>query len=305
MLRSCAQLINYKELIKALIVRDLKTRYKRSFLGYLWALLDPLLMMGVFILVFGTILQSTVDYYPIFLLSGLVPWSFFSGTIQQSVDSITRNRGLIEKVYCPREVFPLTVVLSNGVNMAFSLVVLFALTSFYRIRFAMLFTLLVVSLAILSRLLGRQRQRWQLPATGAAVVGLCLYQPDFGPLLLLLGFAVFCLSSLALGLALVFACLNVFFADVTYIVQVLLRLGFFLCPIFWALESGRLSDTHLHYYLLANPLAVILQMFRSVALGYPWPGVGYLLLTGTVSIVSAGLGYFIFKRSEDIMVKRI
>lgn len=89
-------------------------------LGYVWALLDPLLMMCVFLLVFGLFLEIQIERYPIFLLSGLVPWNFFAGAVQQSVDSLTRNRGLIEKLYCPREIFPLAVVLSNAVNMGFT-----------------------------------------------------------------------------------------------------------------------------------------------------------------------------------------
>lgn len=286
-------------------MRDLKVRYKRSMLGYVWALLDPLLMMCVFLLVFGLFLEIQIERYPIFLLSGLVPWNFFAGVVQQSVDSLTRNRGLIEKLYCPREIFPLAVVLSNAVNMGFNLLVLFAITAFDGTGFALACTLLAAIVWILTRFFKSPRFRTLACGLLVVIIGLCLILPGFAIHFLLLALAVCYLIALALGLALMVSCLNVFFADITYIVQVLLRLGLFLCPIFWTLENGRLAEHHLRLYLFANPLAVTMQMFRSVVLQYPCPGAEYLLVGGAVAVLTVTVGYCLFKRLENSLVKRI
>jgi ABC-2 type transport system permease protein len=119
------ELYRYRELIKALVVRDLKVQYKDSFFGYLWAWLDPLLYMGVFILVFDVILKvSKMEYYPIYLLTGLVPWKYIASSANGSVTVITRNAALIRRVYYPREIFPIAHVLSKTVDLVLGLIIL-------------------------------------------------------------------------------------------------------------------------------------------------------------------------------------
>ncbi|MBI5566764.1 MAG: ABC transporter permease [Chloroflexi bacterium] len=111
------ELWRYRELIMNLTVRDLKARYKNSVLGIGWSLFNPLLMMLVFTLVYTVMLgQSNRHDYPAFILSGLLPWNFFSASIMGSTGSIVGNAHLIKKVYFPREVLPLSILLSNLVN---------------------------------------------------------------------------------------------------------------------------------------------------------------------------------------------
>ena len=111
------ELWRYRELIMNLTVRDLKARYKNSVLGIGWSLFNPLLMMLVFTLVYTVMLgQSNRHDYPAFILSGLLPWNFFSASIMGGTSSIVGNSHLIKKVYFPREVLPLSILLSNLVN---------------------------------------------------------------------------------------------------------------------------------------------------------------------------------------------
>jgi len=111
------ELWHYRELIMNLTVRDLKARYKNSVLGIGWSLFNPLLMMLVFTLVYTVMLgQSNRHDYPAFILSGLLPWNFFSASIMGGTGSIVGNSHLIKKVYFPREVLPLSILLSNLVN---------------------------------------------------------------------------------------------------------------------------------------------------------------------------------------------
>jgi len=127
-LRHLRELWQRRELIRNLVVRDLKVRYRSSILGVVWSWLNPLLMMIVYS-TFYTIffLREDVDHYPVFLLCGLLPWNFFSDSVLQATSSIVSNAHLIKKVYFPREVLPVSIVLSNLVNFLIALPVFFVL----------------------------------------------------------------------------------------------------------------------------------------------------------------------------------
>ena len=128
------ELYTYRELMRNLVVRDLKVRYKNSVLGFLWSLVNPLLMMLVFTVVFQVMLPNyPIHAYPIFILCALLPWNWFAASLNQAIPSIVNSAHLIKKVYFPREVLPLSVVLANGVNFLLALLVLFALIPFFGI----------------------------------------------------------------------------------------------------------------------------------------------------------------------------
>lgn len=110
----------YRQLIWALALKELKVRYKRSVLGFLWALLNPALMMAVLTLVFSTILRFGIPNYAIFLLSVLLPWTFFSQSLTYAAESIVGNGELIKKVSVPKLVFPVAAVVSNIINLLLS-----------------------------------------------------------------------------------------------------------------------------------------------------------------------------------------
>ncbi len=113
----------YRDLLLNLVKRDLAVRYKRSALGFAWSFLNPLLMMLVFAIVFQVVRPLSVRSYPLFVLAGLLPWNFLAGSLSGAVRSITGNAQLIDKVYFPREILPLAVVLANLVNFLLSLAV--------------------------------------------------------------------------------------------------------------------------------------------------------------------------------------
>lgn len=117
-----AETYRYRELIWALTAKELKVRYKRSVLGFLWALLNPALMMVVLTLVFSTIMKFPIPHYSIFLLSVLLPWTFFSQSLSYAVDSIVGNGELIKKVAVPKLVFPIAALGSNIVNLLLSMI---------------------------------------------------------------------------------------------------------------------------------------------------------------------------------------
>jgi lipopolysaccharide transport system permease protein len=117
----------YRELVLSLALRELKARYKNTVLGFFWSLLNPLAMMLVFTMVFTVFIQnSELQNFPIFILCGLLPWNYFTAGVMGSINAIVGNANLVTKVYFPREVLPIAVVLANLINFLLTLVVLFA-----------------------------------------------------------------------------------------------------------------------------------------------------------------------------------
>lgn len=115
---------HYSDLLRELVVRDIKVRYRRSFLGLLWTVLNPLLMMTIQTIVFSTFFRSNITNFPVYLLIGNIVFSMNSDSTSQALFSIVGNAGLIKKVYIPKYLFPLSKVLSCLVNFAFSFVAL-------------------------------------------------------------------------------------------------------------------------------------------------------------------------------------
>jgi lipopolysaccharide transport system permease protein len=110
------------ELIWALARKELMVRYKRSALGFLWALLNPLLTMAILALVFSLLMRFSIEHYSVFLISALLPWTFFAQSLAYSAESVVGNGELLKKVYVEKTVFPIAAVLSNLVNFALSFI---------------------------------------------------------------------------------------------------------------------------------------------------------------------------------------
>lgn len=144
------ELIRYRSLAFELIRKDLRLKYKRSVLGILWSLFNPLLLMLVYTLVFSTIARFPLKHYPMFLLSGLLAWNFVTNVLSQSVTSIVNNANLVKKVYFPREVLVVGVVGANLVNFMISLLLLVPFIIFFQIHLgpALLFLPLLIILEV-------------------------------------------------------------------------------------------------------------------------------------------------------------
>lgn len=124
----------YKELLKQLVSRDLKVKYRRSVLGYLWSLLNPLLMMVVISAVFSYMFRFDIEYYPVYLLSGQIFFQFFSDATNMAMGSIIQNSSLIKKVYVPKYIFPMSRVLSCFVTMLFSMAAIIIVVLIMRVK---------------------------------------------------------------------------------------------------------------------------------------------------------------------------
>jgi lipopolysaccharide transport system permease protein len=129
------ELWRYRQLVFFLTWRDVKVRYKQTFFGAAWAVLQPVLLMGVFGLFFGRLagLPSGNLPYPVFMLSGLVAWTFFVNAFSNSAQSVVRNGNLVSKVYFPRLAIPVGTGSSFLLDFAFAVLVLFVIQAFYGI----------------------------------------------------------------------------------------------------------------------------------------------------------------------------
>ena len=116
-------LVRYRALVRNLVFKDLKLKYRDSALGVVWSLLSPLLTLVVYTLVFKHILRMQVEHYGYFLLTGLLPWNFFAGSLVASTRAIIDNASLIKKVYFPRDALPVASVLFNFCQLLLALAV--------------------------------------------------------------------------------------------------------------------------------------------------------------------------------------
>ena len=263
------ELVAYRYLISNLVIRDLKVRYKNSVLGIAWSMVNPLLMMLIYTVVF-TILAGgmNVAVPPVFILAGLLPWNFFSGTVTVATHSFVSNAHLIKKVYFPREVLPLSVTLSNLVHFLVALPVFFIM-------------------ALLMNVPG---------AEGGSFFPVILWLP-----LIILVEAIF-----TLGVSLILATANVFYRDAGIITETLMMAWFFVTPIFWDYEvtlnrtytilNMELPISRLAFIL--NPMASLTAAYRD-ALYYGRPlAIDFFLRTAVTAILVLIVGYWIFRRAN-------
>ena len=193
LLNPFGELIRYKDLLVQLVTRDLKLKYRRSFLGYLWSVLSPLLIMSVQALVFTNLFRrgfenDTVSY-PVYLLSGQILFNYMNQSTHQAINSILDSRELIKKVYLPKYIFTVSKITSGLIDLIFSMGALIVVMLVFQVKFSLHFFLFP---------------------------------------LVLLQLYFFCL-----GLGLFLAQANVFFRDIQYIYSVITTAWLYLTPIFY------------------------------------------------------------------------
>ena len=249
------ELVNNRELIWTLALKELRVRYKRSALGFLWALLNPLLMMAILTIVFSTFMRMAIHEYSIFVMSALLPWTFFSQSLAYSVESLVGNGDLLKKVRIAKSVFPMAAVLSNVINFLFSMVPLLLLLAI--LRFPLHWTWVYLPVPMLSLIL------------------------------------------FTLGCSFFFSIANVFFRDMSHIIQIVLSAWFYVSPVIYSLDF---VPERYHFFFRLNPMLYLLNGFR-LAIYYgqlpSWQSMSMSFGCGAVSLF---LGYTIFRRYQDVLV---
>lgn len=259
-------LYRQRALLAVLVVRELRARYRGTFLGYLWSLLNPLLLLAVYTVVFTFVIPARAPTrvpYPLFLFAGLLPWLFASGTLLDSAVVLADNGPLLKKVVCPPEVFPAVTVLSHLVHHLFALPVLLAAMAVAAGLGAMHFPWTVVLLPVAILL-------WVLPVA---------------------------------GLALAVAGLAVHFKDLKDLLHNLLNLFFFLTPIIYSVEQ--VPQGVLRRAVMANPVAPLVEVYRSVALLGTIPPLTTWLWATTIAVVFWTLGALLFARLRETIAEAV
>lgn len=254
------ELYRFRVLLYYLVVRELKGRYKSSVLGFLWTLLNPLLMMLVFTVVFTVILPNyAVPQYPIFLLCGLLPWNYFSASVIGSIHSVVGNANLVKKVYFPREILPIATVLAQLINFLLALLVLFALLLIFRMPLS--------------------PRWWMLPLV--ILLHTCF---TIGLALILSAVNVYYRDTMMIMDVVIMAWF--FLTPVFYPLDVLPRsyevLGFSL-------------NVHRLMYIL-NPMASLINTYRDLLYLGTYTEMDFFLRTAVTSLGVLALGYWIFVR---------
>jgi len=266
MWRNLARLARHRVLIQSLVVRELKARYRGSFLGFFWSFVNPLLLLSIYTFVFSTIMKSQEERtspFAVFMFSGLLPWTWFSASLMEASGSLISGGNLIKKVLFPAEVLPIVSVLANMVHFFLGLIIL-----------------------------------------AAFMIGFGHY-PDPGDLpwfpLVVLIQLIF-----TIGLALMLSALTVHFRDIRDLLSNLLTFWFFATPIIYAyflpaVERFRWLFNLNPFFHLAVSYQEILFFHGSFAHGH----LRLLLLFGLLTIPFALAGYWLFDRLRDSFAEAV
>jgi ABC-2 type transport system permease protein len=250
-----------RELLWNLTLRELRTKYRRSFLGWAWSMLNPLSQILIYGFVFGTLLGGTapvgdpsgLDNFALWLLCGLLPWNFFGLVTSLGLGAVSANAGLVRRVAFPREV----LVFSNVLHAC--------------VQFAIEMSLLLIILVI----------------AGSPLL-------PWIPLMLLTSFL---LAVFATGVAMALSVLAVYFRDVSYLWAIVIQVWFFATPIVYSpalLEAE--APSWVYDILRLNPMNGFVETYRQLLYDAGAPGWRTMLGLCVVSIVSLAIGWTIFTR---------
>ena len=266
-----------RELLQNLTNREVRGKYRRTALGQLWSLANPIAAILIYTFIFSFIFRlpaqvgdpSGIDNYALWLVCGLLPWLFFNRVLTVGTESLVANAGLIQKVYFPRIVLPLS--LAN----------------------ATLFT-------------------WLLEM-GVLVVALSLLGSFVLPWLPLVALFMFVFAIFAVGLSMIFSIINVYFRDLSYLLTIVLQFWFYLTPVLYPVElvatqsdtlGGLLGTpiTLLDIYSL-NPVEGFVEIFRNLLYDNRVPDLGTVLVALAWTVSAFGVGAWMYSRKEKMLAE--
>ena len=255
-----AETVRYRGLLRNLLARDLSVRYKNSVLGFVWTLLNPLLLMVVFTIVFQVLIPPPTDipHFPVFILIGILAWNFCAGSVMACAHSVVGNGDLVRKVFFPREMLPLSSVLASLVHFVLALTLVFILG----------------------------------PLSGIPLTPLVLWLP------VVVVFQTAFLSGLGMLLAAVnvFFRDTEAILDVGLLAWFFLTPIFYPLDVLFNKEIGQMNVGWLMH--VANPMASFISAYRLVLIDRAPPDPAFLARTFAVSLLVLVVGYLLFKQLE-------
>lgn len=266
MLRVAQNLYNYRELMATLAWKNIALRYKQAYLGIAWAIVKPVTLMLIFTLVKSFVgIESGDIPYPILVFAALMPWTFFQESTSDGVSSVVGNTALIKKIYFPREIFPITAVLTKLVELGINFVILAGLMVWYGMMPSAhaLWVPVILAYTVLASL--------TIAFVGAAIN---VYYRDIGQ------------------------ALPVLLSLLMYASPVIYPLQLVKDKLLTQQAAGEWSNTLYTLYTL-NPLAGIIDAFQSVVLRNQPPDLVAMIPGAILIAILLPLSYLYFKRAES------
>jgi len=258
MMNMLFNILTHKHMLRSMVIKDLKNKYVDSKLGIIWAVLNPILTMLAINFVFTKVMRTEIKYYPLMVLSVFLPWIFFASSICESATSIKRNSGMLGQFILPRDIIPVSVVLSN-------------------------FTVFLIGLAIM------------MPVFIIFNLGILKY-------LFLVPLIMFLHLIFVLGVSLLFSVVNIYFTDLSHLLNIGLMFLFWMTPIFYPVE---MIPKDYQWIIFINPGACYVIIYRSL-LYYGSPGSMCIwLLAAGFALISLIAGYTLFTRKESDILKHV
>lgn len=267
-----AEIIGARELLWNLTLRELRSKYKRSVLGWAWSMLNPIAVMTIYSVVFRVVMRvepelgdpSGLHNYALFLLAGLLPFNFMSNALMQGMGALVNNAALVKKVYFPREVMVVSATASWVVS--------------FFIELAILAVALVIA--------------------GAFVL----------PMLPLVLLVVAVQATFVLGLGLVLGILTVYFRDLEHLTGLGLQVWFYASPVIYPLAyvTERLDRSSALFRLYeANPMVGFVEVYRDLLYHVRMPSGGTVVYLVLVSIATLVAGLLVFNRYADRVAEEL
>ena len=244
--------IKYRPLLYQLVRRDFLAKYKRSALGVLWSLLNPLFTMLVMTVVFSFVFRFDIENFPVYLLSGQIIFTMFTEITNLCMGSVLGAASLMKKVSVPKYIFPISRAISSLINFAFSYIALILVMLFTRAAFHLTMIYCVVPI-----------------------------------------FFAFVFST---GIGLILSSAVVFFRDVTYLYGIFLTAITYFTPLFYPIS---IIPDHFRWIISLNPLYHMVECFRTCVIYGGIPTLWQNLICLALSILSLGIGLFVFVREQD------
>ncbi len=251
----------YWFLMTQLISRDFKVKYKRSVLGVLWSLLNPILMMTVMAIVFSQMFRFKVEgiNYLVYLMTGIILFNYFSQASNMAMTSVVENFGLINKIYIPKYVFPIAKCLFIGIDFLLTLI------------------------------------PW-LGIIALSYFGIGEYTCHFNVYYLVLPYIFLCMLLFTVGIGLLLSCVSVFLRDVFHIYSIVLTIWNYLTPVFYSIE---ILPKKLQFLMQFNPLYQFINATRTIVLYEQMPSLTSLGICTAFGIGMLIIGTIVFRKKQD------
>lgn len=252
------KIIEQRQIIKSMVTKNLKDKYVGSVLGISWSIINPLLITLAVTFVFTQVMKSETRHFPLFVLSGLLPWFFFTNSISESTSSIRQNLDLLNRFVILKEVIPISVVLANFITFLLGFIIMMPIFIIFN-------------------------------------VNILKY-------LLLLPFIMFLHFIFTLGISMLFSIINIYFRDLSQLLNVGIMFLFWLTPVFYNLES---VPQQYRWFIIANPATSYISVYQSLLYHGSTGKVCMWLLSIGFSFVSLIGGHIFFLKKENEILKYI